>query len=144
MDNLVVHWNVVNGSVNNRNRHFYSDRLMMHNWLNVVSHGFVNDKVLGWMALLNDRSVMMDRLIFILVMDDLMMAFILRGIGTLTMLDLVVGVRSCGIYMIRQASMSLNLLFFLRLGIDRLVMYFLGIDSGSGGMISTVVTINIA
>ena len=57
------------------------------------------------------------------------------------MLDFVVGVRSCGISMIRNWNFG-NLLVFLRN--DRLMMDFLGIDSGSGGMISTVVTINIA
>ena len=57
------------------------------------------------------------------------------------MLDFVVGVRSCGISMIRNWNFGSLLVF---LGNDRLMMDFLGIDSGSGGMISTVVTINIA
>ena len=72
MDNLrVVNRNVVNGCVNNR--HFNSDSLMMHNWLNVVSHSFVNDIVLGRVALLNDWSVMIDVLFFILGVGDGMM-----------------------------------------------------------------------
>ena len=49
------------------------------------------------------------------------------------MLDFVVGVRSCGISMIRNWNLG-NLLFFL--GNDRLMMDFLGIDSGSGWVIT--------
>ena len=57
------------------------------------------------------------------------------------MLDFVVGVRSKGICMVWH---SRNFLMMHLLGNDRLVMDFLGIDSGSGVRKGTVVTIGIA
>ena len=70
MDNrLVVHGNNV---VNGRNDWHFNSDLMMHNWLNNVVSGLMNDIVLGRMALLNDGSVMIDGLLFFVVNDSLM------------------------------------------------------------------------
>ena len=149
MDNSVVNRSrVVDNLMDNRcvvnYWHFNSD-VMVHNWRsNVVNCGVVNNIVLGRMALLNDRSV--DKgvccLFWLIVVDDNFVISInlFGGKGTLTVLDFVVGVRSCGISMVWY---SCHLPLFRSFGTDGLVMNLLGIDMG-GGVMSGIVTPGIA
>ena len=149
MDNSVVNSSrVVDNLMDNRCSvnywHFNMD-VMVHNWLNnVVNSGIVNNVVLGRMAFLNDGSVNKSVccLFGLIVVDDNFVISInlFGGKGTLTVLDFVVGMRSCRISMVWHCR---NLSLFNFLGTDRLVMDFLGIDMGSGVM-SWIVTPGIA
>ena len=122
--------------------HLNSDGLVMHYWLVVSSHSLVDDVVLRRVRLMNDGSVMMHRLIFILVVDDSLMGFggASGGISTLVMLDFVVGVRSCVVCVVRLGRDNL-MMHLLRK--DRLVMDFLGIDSAVMRGNVAMVTISI-
>ena len=78
----------------------------------------------------------------LIVMDNNFMISIdlFRGIGTLTMFNFMVSMRSLRISMVRHGR---NLLLLYFLGTDRLVVDFLGIDMGSSVM-SWIVTPGIA
>ena len=95
-------------------------------------------------ALLNDGSVNKGVccLFGLIVMDNNFMISIdlFRGIGTLTMFNFMVSMRSLRISMVRHGR---NLLLLYFLGTDRLVVDFLGIDMGSSVM-SWIVTPGIA
>ena len=93
---------------------------------------------------MNDGSVNkgMRRLLGLIVVDNNFMISIdlFRGIGTLTMFDFMVGMRSLRISMVWHGR---NLFLLYSLGTDRLVMDFLAIDMGSGVM-SGIMTPGIA
>ena len=95
-------------------------------------------------ALLNDGSVNKGvcRLFGLVVVDNNFMISIdlFRGIGTLTMFNFMVSMRSLRISMVRHGR---NLLLLYFLGTDRLVVDFLGIDMGCSVM-SWIVTPGIA
>ena len=149
MDNSVVNSSrVVDNFMDNRcgvNYWHFNMDVMVDNWLNnVVNSGIVNNVVLGRMAFLNDGSVNKGVccLLGLIVVDDNFVISInlFGGKGTLTVLNFVVGMRSCGISMVWHCR---NLFLFNFLGTDRLVMDFFGIDMGSGVM-SWIVTPGIA